>query len=249
MIEPLIVIPVYNHELGLASMLEGLAASHLPCLLVDDGSNAPCAQALRQMADAHPSWLHLLRLEVNGGKGAAMLAGFAWAHARGYAHVLQIDADGQHAVADIPRFVAVAQSHPQALILGTPEYDASVPRGRLIGRYATHIWVWINTLSLVVRDSMCGFRVYPLAPVRVVLAQEKVGLRMDFDAEIVVRLVWRGVDVVNLPTPVRYPADGISHFRLWRDNAMISRMHARLFFGMLWRWPRLLWRRSRALSA
>ena len=49
--------------------------------------------------------------------------------------------------------------------------------------------------------------------------------------------------VVILPTPVRYPADGVSHFKLWLDTVMISRMHARLFFGMVWRAPRLLWRR------
>jgi hypothetical protein len=38
-----------------------------------------------------------------------------------------------------------------------------VPKGRLYGRYATHVWIWINTLSFEIRDSMCGYRVYPLA--------------------------------------------------------------------------------------
>ena len=103
--------------------------------------------------------------------------------------------------------------------------------------------MWINTLSFAIADTMCGFRVYPLAAVSALLATEKLGSRMDFDTEIVVRLYWRGIRVINLATPVRYPADGISHFRLLRDNWMISRMHARLFFGMLWRFPRLLWRR------
>jgi hypothetical protein len=56
-----------------------------------------------------------------------------------------------------------------------------------------------------------------------------------------VRLYWRGVPVLNQPTRVTYPQDGISHFRPWRDNVRISLMHTRLFFGMLWRLPRLLW--------
>ena len=243
----LVVIPVYNHARGLASMLKGLAACALPCLLVDDGSEPECAAALRWMSAQHPDWLSLLRLEPNQGKGAAMLAGFAAAAARGATHVLQIDADGQHQVSDIPRFVSVAERHPQALVLGCPKYDQSVPRGRLIGRYVTHVWVWINTLSLAVRDSMCGFRVYPLAPLTELIRSESLGKRMDFDSDVVVRLVWRGVPVVNLPTPVRYPADGVSHFKLWRDNWMISKMHARLFFGLLLRWPRLLWKRPKAL--
>jgi hypothetical protein len=66
---------------------------------------------------------------------------------------------------------------------------------------------------------------------------------MDFDTEIAVRLVWAGVPVVNQPTRVHYPPGGISHFRVWRDNVLISAMHTRLFFGMLWRLPRLLARK------
>lgn len=240
---PLILIPVYNHERGLATMLDGLRASGLACLLVDDGSEPGCAAALDTMVAANPGWLTLYRRARNGGKGAALMSGFAEAARLGHSHVLQIDADGQHDTADIARFVAASAADPQALVLGQPVYDRSVPMGRLIGRYATHVWVWINTLSFAIRDTMCGFRVYPLAPVLRVLAEERLGERMDFDTEIVVRLHWRGVRVLNLPTPVRYPADGISHFKLWRDNVMISRMHARLFFGMLWRLPRLLARK------
>jgi hypothetical protein len=66
---------------------------------------------------------------------------------------------------------------------------------------------------------------------------------MDFDTEIIVRLHWTGVPVRNRPTRVTYPEDGVSHFDLWRDNLRISAMHARLFFGMLRRLPRLLARK------
>ena len=91
-----------------------------------------------------------------------------------------------------------------------------------------------------IRDSMCGFRVYPLAPVLKLIDEETVGRRMDFDPEIIVRLHWRGIGVHNLATPVRYPTDGVSHFDVWRDNVRISRMHTRLFFGMIARLPRRL---------
>jgi hypothetical protein len=68
---------------------------------------------------------------------------------------------------------------------------------------------------------------------------------MDFDTEVLVRLYWDGVSVVNLPTRVTYPLDGVSHFRMGLDNLLISRLHATLFFGMLLRAPRLLGRRLR----
>lgn len=243
---PWVVIPVYDHAQAIGTTLQAvLQHCELPCLLVDDGSHQPCADVLQELAAHHAPRVGLLRLQPNQGKGAAMLAGFRTVAGYGATHVLQIDADGQHDGADIPRFIAAAAQAPEAVISGQAVYDESVPKGRLYGRYLTHVWVWINTLSLAVKDSMCGFRVYPLAPVLELIEAEPIGQRMDFDSDILVRLVWRGVPVVNLPTRVHYPADGVSHFDLWRDNLRISRMHARLFFGMLRRLPRLL-RRPRA---
>ncbi|WP_317202890.1 glycosyltransferase family 2 protein [Janthinobacterium sp.] len=246
MFKPCIVVPVYNHEHAVTAVVQGLLRHGLHCILVDDGSAAPCARALDALALAEPSRITLLRHAVNQGKGAAVLSGFAEAGRRGYSHLLQIDADGQHDGADVPRFLAQAGAHPAAVIAGCPVYDASVPAARLYGRYATHIWVWINTLSLQIKDSMCGFRVYPVAPVLALARAGALGRRMNFDTDILVRLYWAGLEVRNLPTRVAYPADGVSHFRLWRDNVLITRMHTQLFFGMLWRLPRLLarhWRR------
>lgn len=239
---PLVVIPVYDHEHAIGAMVDGVLATGQSCLLVDDGSRESCAAELRRQATREG--VRLLRLDRNRGKGGAMLSGFREAARLGFSHVLQIDADGQHDTTDIPRFLAAAQAAPDAVINGAPLYDASVPKGRLYGRYLTHVWVWINTLSFTIRDSMCGFRVYPLAPVLKLIDEETVGQRMDFDPEIIVRLQWRGIGIENLTTSVRYPSDGVSHFDVWRDNVRISRMHTRLFFGMLRRLPSLA---SRAL--
>ena len=68
-----------------------------------------------------------------------------------------------------------------------------------------------------------------------------VGLRMDFDPDIIVQLYWLGLDPVNLPVRVTYPIDGISHFKPI-ENLYLSKMHARNFFGMLMRLPRLIGR-------
>jgi hypothetical protein len=70
--------------------------------------------------------------------------------------------------------------------------------------------------------------------------------RFDFDAEAVVRLSWRGLPVRNLPAPCRYftPAEGgVSHFRYWRDNVLLTWMYTRLFLGFLLRLPMLMARR------
>lgn len=246
MFDPVVVIPVYDHPGTIGEVTRQVLAHGLACILVDDGSGPECAAVLDRLNAENGARVALVRLAHNEGKGAAVVAGFRTAALRGHTHVLQIDADGQHDCADIPLFLEQARRRPEAVIAGCPVYDESVPRGRLYGRYLTHVWVWINTLSLDIRDSMCGFRVYPLASLLPLLERVRVGRRMDFDSDVLVRLHWRGVPVVNQPTRVTYPRDGISHFRMWRDNVRISAMHARLFLGMLCRAPLLLWRKVAA---
>ncbi len=246
MFRPCVVIPVYNHEHAIQGVLAQVLAHGLPVILVDDGCSAACAAVLDALAAAHPDRVVLERHAVNQGKGGAVLTGFARAARDGYTHVLQVDADGQHSVADVPRFLAAARAAPHAVVAGCPVYDESVPALRLYARYLTHVWVWINTLSLAIRDSMCGFRVYPVAPVLALARRRRLGLRMNFDIEILVRLYWDGLAIVNLPTRVGYPEDGVSHFKAWTDNVLISRLHMTLFFGMLPRIPSLLVRAWRS---
>jgi glycosyltransferase involved in cell wall biosynthesis len=236
-----VVVPVYNHAQAITGTLAGLRNHAVPVLLVDDGSEPECAAVCDRIADSDRD-VRVLRLPQNQGKGAA---GLAFAAAAGYSHVLQIDADGQHDSTDIPRFIAAARAEPFALICGDPVFDSSIPRHRLYLRYLTHAMVWINTLSFDIHDSMCGLRVYPLAKVLPVIESEHPGRRMDFDIEILVRLHWSGVEMRWLPTRVGYPRDGISHFRLVRDNGLITLMHTQLFLGMLLRAPRLIARRLR----
>jgi glycosyltransferase involved in cell wall biosynthesis len=242
------VVPVFNHERAVGGVVEALLAHELPVLLVDDGSSAECAAVLDALAAAHADRVEVIRHAQNRGKGGAVMTGLEAALQRGYSHALQIDADGQHDTADVPRFLAAAAGEPYAMITGCPDYDESVPLGRKIGRYATHTWVWINTLSLRITDSMCGFRIYPLASTVPVIHRYRIGARMDFDTEILVRLDWAGVPIRNLPTRVRYPVDGVSHFALLSDNLLIARMHARLFFAMLPRAPRLIARHFRSCA-
>jgi len=242
MIKLAIGIPNYNHGSTIAALLSRLAPYHLPCILVDDGSDT-YNKALIQEAIALYPWVTLITLAQNQGKGGAMQAALAYADAHAYTHLLQIDADGQHDTDDIPQFIATVTQRPLALVTGIPRYDASIPKGRLYGRKITDFWVMVETLSTDIKDAMCGFRVYPVAATMAILHQATVGKRMDFDIEILVRLHWHGTPILSIPTQVSYPPHGISHFRLWQDNWRISTLHTRLFLGMLYRLPALLRRK------
>jgi len=239
---PCVVIPCYNHGAMMANVLSRLAPFGLPCLIVDDGSDEGTRLELERLA-AEQSQVTLIRLAENAGKGTAVIRGLTESARAGYTHAVQVDADGQHAIEDIPQLLALAERNPEALISGQPIYDDSIPRSRLYGRWVTHFWVWIETLSLQLKDSMCGFRVYPVAPTLQLAERATLGKRMDFDTEVMVRLYWQGNASYFLPTRVTYPLDGLSHFDALKDNVRISLMHTRLFFGMLPRIPALLMRR------
>ncbi|HDS4946830.1 glycosyltransferase [Klebsiella aerogenes] len=240
---PCVLIPCYNHGAMMPRVLARLQPFGLPCIVVDDGSDTSTRQQLDRLS-AETANLTLIRLPRNAGKGAAVIRGLQAAAEAGFSHAVQVDADGQHAIEDIPQLLALAQAHPEALISGQPIYDDSIPRSRLYGRWITHIWVWIETLSLQLKDSMCGFRVYPVMPTLRLAQRVTLGQRMDFDTEVMVRLYWQGNTSYFIPTRVTYPPDGLSHFDAFKDNCRISLMHTRLFLGMLPRIPSLLFRRA-----
>ncbi len=233
------VIPVYNHPHYIQALLEHLNDFALPMIVVNDGSDEACTQLLRTL-DQQFQQVVLVEHQINQGKGQAVITGLKKADALGLSHALQIDADGQHDWNDVAKFLETSKQHPSAMVIGQPIFDESVPKGRLYGRYATHIWVWINSLSFEIKDSMCGFRVYPLEQTIHILNTAKFQLRMGFDSEILVRLKWENVPFINVPTKVIYPEQGISHFHVWRDNLGMSKAHSRLFAGMLLRLPKLL---------
>jgi glycosyltransferase involved in cell wall biosynthesis len=218
-----------------------------PVWVVVDGSTDGSAESLQQLAGAD-NGLRVLVLPRNRGKGAAVLHGLRDAAASGYTHALTMDADGQHPAASVPAFMAASRAQPRALILGRPVFDASAPRVRVIGRRVSNWWANLETLWAGIGDSLFGFRVYPVRDLVEVMQRERWMRRFDFDVEAAVRLVWRGLQPVNLPAPVRYfrpDEGGVSHFDYLRDNALLTWMHVRLLLGFVLRLPILLLRRAR----
>ncbi|PSW65163.1 acyltransferase [Photobacterium leiognathi subsp. mandapamensis] len=239
---PCFLIPCYNHGATVPAVIDALTSYGFPIIIVDDGSELATRKILSEQAK-RPN-ITIVTLPKNQGKGGAVIAGIKQADLLGFSHALQIDADGQHDLAALPKLLEESQAHPEALISGQPIYDDSVPKSRLYGRYATHIWVWIETLSFNIKDSMCGFRSYPIRSIINVINHNKLGLRMDFDTEIMVRFYWDDGDIRFIDTKVIYPENGISHFDALWDNVKISWMHTKLFFGMLPRIPKLIKRKS-----
>lgn len=221
------IVPTYDNPETVRGVVERVRAYVPDVLVVDDHSAAPGERVCAELASDGTALVR--RRERNGGKGAAVKTGFAFARELGFTHALQVDADGQHDIDRIPAFVDAARANPGALVLGYPEYDDSAPRHRVVARRFTRFWVDLEVGGRgIIRDSMIGFRVYPL---ELATSVPVFGDRMDFDIEIAVRMVWAGAPTVNLPVAVRYLSEdegGRSHFQPLRDNLRFFALHSRL---------------------
>ena len=223
------LVPFYNHPQNIKALITALKTYELPVVVVDDGSDEASKQILAELE--RTEGILLLTRAQNGGKGIAMKDGFKFASERGFSHVLQIDADFQHDAALIGEFLRQSEAHPQSIVCANPIYGDDAPKSRVHGRKITNFWVAINTLSLGIKDAMCGFRVYPLEQLKKSAEKSKTS-RMEFDIEILVNAVRQGIDVRWIDMYVRYEKGGVSHFKMLRDNALISLMHAKCFFSL-----------------
>jgi glycosyltransferase involved in cell wall biosynthesis len=241
----LVLIPSYNPGQKVLETVRAAREQWEPVWVVVDGSTDGTGEALAGVARNDPG-LRVLRRAKNGGKGAAVLDGLLEASAQGYTHVLTMDSDGQHPADRIGAFMAASAANPRAMVLGEPVFDASAPGIRVKGRKISNWWANLETLWSGIHDSLFGFRVYPVEPLLRLMRSSLWMRRFDFDVEAVVRLSWSGLPAVNLPARVRYftPAEGgVSHFHYWRDNVLLTAMHARLLAGFLLRLPFLSARR------
>lgn len=226
----LVVLPSYNTGPRLREVVAGALAHWRPVLVVLDGSTDGSDREMRALAAAEPA-LSVLELPRNSGKGSAVLAGAAWAQARGFTHALTMDADGQHLPEYIVQFMHISAAQPDALVLGRPVFPPNIPAERLHGRKISVALTRLEMLGRGIDDPLFGFRVYPLEPLLRLLGPRRTGRRYDFDTEAAVRLCWSGVRPLNVSAPVRYfsrAEGGVSHFHYVRDNLQLAGMHLRL---------------------
>jgi glycosyltransferase involved in cell wall biosynthesis len=242
----LVLIPSFNTGARLLQTVREARAAWTPVWVVIDGSTDGSEDLLRRSFPADPG-LRVIVLPRNQGKGGAVFHGLQQAAVAGFSHALIMDSDGQHAAHAITEMMAASSAAPDAMILGLPVFGPEAPRLRVRGRRISNWWANLETLWTGIGDSLFGFRVYPIRPLLSVMQNNRWMRRFDFDPEAAVRLCWRGVRPINVPSPVLYLSQtegGVSHFKYGRDNLLLTWMHIRLVLGMLLRLPHLILQRS-----
>jgi glycosyltransferase involved in cell wall biosynthesis len=233
----LVILPSYNSGHLLRPTILSVLEKWKPVWVVLDGSTDSSVAEAHDLQRDH-SELRVFLLPQNHGKGGAALVAMKAALDAGFSHALLMDADGQHSADHVVRFIETSMEHPGAMILGVPIFGPDAPSERVKGRRVGNWFANLETLWGGVRDSLFGFRVYPLAPAVRIMEAIKTARRFDFDTELGVRLFWAGVRPINQLVPVHYPPrelGGVSHFEYLRDNLLLAGTHTRLCLLMLTR--------------
>lgn len=238
----LLLIPSYNSGQQVYETVRRVRREWMPVWVIVDGSDDGTAKGLREMAVNDPG-LRVIVLSENRGKGAAILHGIEFAAARGFTHVLTMNAAGRYPAERVTEFMAASSARPEAMILGEPVI-ALRPRN---GRRLINWWANLETLWCGIGDAMCGFRVYPIAPLIRVMRSQRWMRRCDFDPEAVVRMAWEGIPIVNLqvPTVVESVEDAKRGLgATLRDRVLLVWMAMRLSGSFVLHLPRMIARRA-----
>lgn len=215
-----VIVPTYNNQKTVKRVIESVLEYTDDLIVVNDGATDTTPDILNEFGDK----ITLISYVPNKGKGYALRAAFAKATALGYHYAITIDSDGQHFADDIPKFVEVHRSHPDAVIMGARNLEAEgmAAKSSFANRFS-NFWFRLQT-GIYMPDTQTGFRLYPLQKI------ENLTLftnRFEFEIEVIVKLAWRDVPFVSVPIQVKYdPNERVSHFRPGPDFTRISFLNA-----------------------
>jgi glycosyltransferase involved in cell wall biosynthesis len=209
------VVPVFNEAATVGRVVRQLRRA-CPVIVVDDGSTDDGA------ARAAAAGASVIREPRRAGKGAALRVGFVAALRMGATAVVTLDGDGQHDPADLPCLIAAAHRAPRALVVGDRLGGRGGDRIPVLRLGAIRIsdcaLAWLT--RTVLRDTQCGFRIYPAALLGTITLREE---GFVLETEVLVRAARAGHPVVSVPVRAIYPPDRTGRFRAVSDGARIAR--------------------------
>jgi glycosyltransferase involved in cell wall biosynthesis len=209
-----VIVPTYNNNKTLKRVLDSVLEYTSNIIVVNDGSTDDTSNILKQY-----SQLTQVHHPKNAGKGLALRNGFKKAIELNYNYALTIDSDGQHFASDIPKFIAEIENNKPVLLIGSRNMtQEGVPKKSSFGNKFSNFWFWFET-GIKLEDTQSGYRLYPLKQI----PKHYFTNKFEFEIEVIVRSVWKGIPIKNIPIQVLYdPQERVSHFRPFKDFTRIS---------------------------
>ena len=219
-----VVIPTYNNEGTVESVVRRTLEECSDVIVVNDGSTDRTGEILRSIEG-----ISLVEYPENRGKGHALKKGFKKALQMGFAYVITLDADGQHFPSDIGKFLEVNRRAPGALIIGSRNLEGiERSKGSGFANKFSNFWFCVQTGKRL-DDTQTGYRLYPVRKMR---GLSLLTSRYEAELELLVLSSWHGIDIVPVKIDVFYPprAERVSHFRPVKDFVRISILNTVLCF-------------------
>lgn len=238
----LVIVPTYNERENLPALAERLLGLPVPVevLVVDDASPDGTGELADALAAAQPR-IHVLHRAGKEGLGRAYCAGFAWALQRDYEFIFEMDGDASHDPADIPRFLAAAQSAD--LVLGS-RYCKGIrvinwPLRRLMLSMSAARYVQLIT-GMPFSDPTGGYKCFRRATLQAIHLEQIQSNGYSFQIELTHRVWRRGLRVAEVPIIFTDRFQGTSKmsgriirealimvWRLWLQNGLRRRPRRR----------------------
>ncbi|MGB0917249.1 MAG: DUF2062 domain-containing protein [Flavobacteriales bacterium] len=215
-----VIVPTYNNHKTVKRVVEDVLKYSNDVIVVNDGATDNTPEILNQFGDK----IYRIDYSPNRGKGYALRMGFQKATELGYKYAITLDSDGQHFANDIPKFLEVHKTHPEAVIMGARNLEADgMPAKNGFANRFSNFWFRLQT-GIYMPDTQTGFRLYPLQKIKNI---NFFTTRFEFEIEVIVKLAWRDVPFVSVPIQVKYdPNERVSHFRPGPDFTRISFLNA-----------------------
>lgn len=189
------VIPALNEATRIADVVRGALQYTDEVIVVADGSTDGTADVARKAG------ARVIEHSINSGAGAATMTGLLAARRLGFDAVVTIDADGQHAVQDIPRLVdALKNEHADLVIANRFGRKNSIPSIRRFANFCGNVLTFAVT-GMYLPDTQCGFKVFGQKAV------QNINLKMsgfEFCTEIIREAATHKWKVVSVPSKVVY---------------------------------------------
>jgi len=236
-----IIIPTYNNEKTLATVIADVKEYAGDIIVVNDGSTDTTPHILQTIEN-----IEVVSYPKNRGKGYALQSGFRVALEKKFDYAITIDSDGQHLASDIPLFANAIEKQHGALFIGSRNLNQeNMPGKNSFANKFSNFWFKVET-GQALSDTQSGFRAYPLKE------HENTHFftsRYGFELEILVRSAWRDIPIVSIPIEVRYlpECERVSHFKPVKDFTRISILNTFLVLvSFLWIKPFRFFRRLTA---
>jgi len=211
------IIPTYNNSATLSAVVADVLAVLPDIFVVNDGSTDDTAQILQSFGER----ISVVTYPKNRGKGYALRRGFEAARSKGFDAAVTLDSDGQHLASDIPVLLDAYAHNEGGIVVGSRKFDnPNMPSKNSFANRFSNFWFTVQTARRL-PDTQTGFRVYPLKKIG---RHNPLNNRYEAELELLVRCVWKDVDIINCPINVYYPPreERVSHFRPTADFVRIS---------------------------